>query len=116
MLFADAAVHHDPNPMEHVMNSYVWEITHGFSFSTWPFSKFTILMLIAAGIICAIYIPLAKHIQQGGIPRGTFWNFFESILEFIREQVAKPYISHHPDHYVPFLWTVFLFILTCNLL
>ena len=113
---AHAEAHHAPDPMQHVMNTYYWEITHSTKIDTWPVSKFTILMLLAAGIICAIYIPLAKHIQAGGIPRGTFWNLFESILEFIRDNVAKPYISHHADHYVPFLWTIFLFVLTCNLL
>jgi F-type H+-transporting ATPase subunit a len=118
MLFA-AAGHHDPKPMEHVMDTYHWELFPAYDISfhlPWPFTKFTILMLLAAGIICAIYIPLAKRIQSGEAPRGVFWNLFESVLEFIREQVAKPYISHHPDKYVPFLWTTFLFVLLCNLL
>jgi F-type H+-transporting ATPase subunit a len=119
LLFAAAeGHHHDPTAIEHVMNTFIWEIapTRSLEFSSWPFSKFTILMFVAAGIICAIYIPLAKHIQKGGIPRGTFWNLFESILSFIRDNVVKPYISHHPDKYVPLLWTMFLFILVCNLL
>ena len=118
LLFAATNGPHDPKPMEHVMDTYTWEIfpLYHIEFSTWPFSKFTVLMFLAAALICAIYIPLAKHIQQGGIPRGLFWNLFESILEFIRNNVAKPYISHHPDRYVPFLWTIFLFILVCNLL
>jgi F-type H+-transporting ATPase subunit a len=116
LLFAAAEAHHDPNAMDHVMNTDWWEITHTIGFSTYPVSKFTLLMLLAAAIICAIYIPLANHIQKGGIPRGTFWNLFESLLEFIRNNVVKPYISHHADNYVPFLWTIFLFILMCNLL
>src|ERR1700749_1841056 len=115
LLFASAEAH-NPNPLEHVMNTFFWEImpTRDVGFRTWPFSKFTILMMLAAAIICAIYIPLAKHIQKGGIPRGTCGNLFESVLEFIRNNVVKPYIHHNPDKYVPFLWTMFLFILVCN--
>jgi len=121
LLFADSAVRHEPDAMHHVMDTYEWEI---FSFNGWTIhlpeilhiSKFTLLMFMAAGLICLIYIPLAKNIQAGGAPKGVFWNFFESLLTFIRDNVAKPYIPHHTDHYVPFLWTMFLFVLTCNLL
>lgn len=79
-------------------------------------TKYMILMLIAAGIILAVFIPLAKRVQTGEPPKGAWWNCMESLLTFIRDQVAKPYIHHHADRYVPFLWTLFLFILVCNLL
>jgi F-type H+-transporting ATPase subunit a len=124
-LFAAAAAHHEPDAMHHVMDTSVWEI---FNFNHWVIdlekvfpetlhiTKFKLLMLLAAGLICLIYIPLAKKIQTGQPPRGTSWNLFESLLTFIRDNVAKPYIPHHTDHYVPFLWTIFLFVLVCNLL
>ena len=40
---------------------------------------------------------------------------------FIRDQVARPAIAHDPHHnheadkFLPFLWTMFFFVLTCNL-
>ena len=38
-------------------------------------------------------------------------------MTFIRDEVAKPNIGEHDaDRHVPFLWTLFLFILFCNLL
>jgi F-type H+-transporting ATPase subunit a len=56
-------------------------------------------------------------VQRGGVPRGPAANFFEVLLTFIRDQVAKPGIGEHDaDYYVPFLWTLFLFILFNNLL
>lgn len=116
VLFAESAVHHEPTPTHHVMDNTVWEFFLGKTVDLAPVTKFQILMAVAALILCAIYIPLAKKIQAGGPPRGTWWNFWESMLDFIREQVAKPYIPHHTDHYVPFLWTIFLFVLICNLL
>ncbi len=43
-------------------------------------------------------------------------NFVEAILLFIRDQIARPAIGgHDADHFVPLLWTMFLFILGLNL-
>jgi F-type H+-transporting ATPase subunit a len=79
-------------------------------------SKFLVLELLAAGLILLIYIPIARRARTGEPPRGPIWNTFESILTFLRDQVAKPNIGHDADKYVPFLWTTFLFILFSNLL
>ncbi len=43
-------------------------------------------------------------------------NFFEAILEFLRIEVFRPALKEHTDRFVPFLWTLFFFILFCNLL
>jgi F-type H+-transporting ATPase subunit a len=79
-------------------------------------SKFAILELVAAGLICAIFIPLCRYVARGEYPRGAWQNAFESVLTFIRDEVAKPNIGDNADRYVPFLWTIFLFVLFCNLL
>ncbi|HTK77245.1 MAG TPA: F0F1 ATP synthase subunit A [Gemmataceae bacterium] len=80
-------------------------------------TKFMVLELLAAVLAAAIFIPLCRRAARGELPKGPFWNAFESLLTFIREQVAKPCIGDHDaDHYVPFLWTMFIFILFCNLL
>jgi F-type H+-transporting ATPase subunit a len=154
---------HAHDPMEHVLDSPgKWTLfdtlfgglqiplldlrPYGIPFTL---TKFMVMELIAAGLILAIFIPLARRIAAGGSPHGAWWNFFETLLTFIRDQVAKPTLgashehhgehheAHHaeatphheaahaehgarpvPDHdkYVPFLWTVFLFILFCNLM
>jgi F-type H+-transporting ATPase subunit a len=98
--------------MEHVVDEEILKIS-GFK----TFTKYMILELIAAGIILAIYIPLANRARTGEVPRGWFHNLFEALLTFIRDDVAKPNLGEHEaDKYVPFLWTLFLFILVCNLL
>jgi F-type H+-transporting ATPase subunit a len=80
-------------------------------------TKYMILELLVAILIAAIYIPLARRSQNGELPKGARWNAFESLLTFIRDEVAKPSIGEHDaDTFVPYLWTVFLFILFCNLL
>ena len=104
-------------------------------------TKYMWLMLIAAVLTFVIYRGLARRVEHGDYPRGPFWNFFESLLTFIRDEVAKPNFpehahhehgtaehsdTHHPeeahhaghpaDRFVPLLWTLFIFILFCNLL
>jgi F-type H+-transporting ATPase subunit a len=112
MLFADA--------FKHVMDSNVWEFFESLHMELelpqGIISKYSILMVLAAALILLIYVPLGKKIQTGEAPKGVFWNLFESLLAFIRDNVAKPSIPGNYDKYVPYLWTVFLFILFCNLL
>jgi F0F1-type ATP synthase membrane subunit a len=40
----------------------------------------------------------------------------ESILEFLRIEVFRPALKEHTDRFLPFLWTLFFFILFCNML
>src|SRR4029077_14727166 len=102
----------------HVSDTNTWEIleTQGIAWHL-PFglSKYKILMVAAALLILAIYVPLARRSQNGAAPHGAWSNCWESILTFIRDQLAKPCIGHDADHYVHYLWTTFLFILFCNL-
>jgi F-type H+-transporting ATPase subunit a len=121
------------NPLEHVMDSGTWVLSEALGLEIplyqlrftlfnheFRFTKFMLFELIAALILVGIYVwpgRLAQRAQTGELPKGPFWNAFEGLLTFIRDQVAKPYIGEHDaDRYVPFLWTVFLFILVCNLL
>jgi F-type H+-transporting ATPase subunit a len=80
-------------------------------------TKFMVLELVAAGLVMLCYIPMARRARSGEPPRGFFWNTFECVLTFLRDKVAKPNIGEHDaDKYVPFLWTLFLFVLFNNLL
>lgn len=80
-------------------------------------TKYMVLELIAAALMLLIFIPLAWRMRHGGAPKGRFWNFFEAILVFIRNEVAQPAIGKKDaDRFLPFLWNVFFFVLFCNLL
>lgn len=106
------------NPFEHVQDGTHWEIFKNLGWEwhlPWGLTRFKVLMLAAAVLILLVYGPMAQKAQSGAPPRGRWWNSFESLLTFIRDQVAKPYLGHDADRYVPFLWTQFLFILFCNL-
>jgi F-type H+-transporting ATPase subunit a len=80
-------------------------------------TKFMVLELIAAVLAVVIFVPLCRKAASGTLPKGPFWNAFESLLTFIRNDVARPNLGEHDaDQYVPFLWTLFIFILFMNLL
>jgi F-type H+-transporting ATPase subunit a len=111
------------NPFEHVLDrngfplfeTLGWEI-HLPKIAGFQITKYMVLEVIAAALIVVIFVPLARRVSDGSLPRGPFWNAFESLLTFIRDIVAKPYLGHDTDRFLPFLWTMFLFILFCNLL
>ncbi len=99
-----------PQPFGSLRNLY--ESEHGFCLS-----KFMAIELFVAIVLTLVFVWLGRRMKAGGPPRGRVWNMFEVLLLFIRDQVARPAIGKHDaDRFVPLLWTVFLFILGCNLL
>jgi F-type H+-transporting ATPase subunit a len=121
------AAHADPRAMEHVMDSRdSWIFFHLFpgmheiplpKLFGFQITKYMILELIAAALILIIYLPLGRRAQSGVPVTGWKDNAFEVLLTFIRDEVARPSIGEHDaDRFVPFLWTMFLFILFNNLL
>lgn len=78
-----------------------------------PFTNH-MLMIGAASILLLIVIPLFARKPQL-IPHG-FYNVIETICIFLREDVARPFLKHRTDRYIGFLWTLFFFILTLNLM
>src|SRR5438270_13123211 len=73
------------------------------------------LMAVVAGVLMLLLFPALFKRADSGAPRGAK-NFFEAILEFLRVEVFRPALKEHTDRFVPFLWTLFFFILFCNLL
>lgn len=79
-------------------------------------TKFMWLELLAALLVAAFYIPMAWRLRSGELPVGWNTHAREVLLTFMRDEVAVPAIGHDADRYVPFIWTMFLFILFNNLL
>jgi F-type H+-transporting ATPase subunit a len=80
-------------------------------------TKFMVLELVGAVLILLFILPMARKTRGGGRPAGRLWNMFEALLVFLRDEVARPAIGKHDaDKFLPFLWTMFFFVLTCNLL
>ncbi len=80
-------------------------------------TKFMVLEVVAAVILVALGVILAQKLSGGRLARGRIWNALEAVLLFIRDEVARPAIGmHDADRFLPFLWTIFFFVLICNLL
>jgi F-type H+-transporting ATPase subunit a len=81
------------------------------------FTKFMALEVVVALVMCILFIGLAARIRGGDPPNGRIWNMLESFLVYLRDQVARPAIgSHDVDRFVPLVWSVFFFVLGCNLM
>lgn len=97
----------------HFPHHMVLELPKIFGFQI---TKFMVLELIAALLMCLLFIPLARRMRNGEAPKGRTWNLLEALLLFLRDQVARPSIGHDADRFLPFIWSIFFFVLFCNLL
>jgi F-type H+-transporting ATPase subunit a len=79
-------------------------------------TKFMVLEAGVAVILVVLLTAVASRVKRGGAPQGKLINLFESLVVFIRDEVARPAIGKHDaDRFLPFLLTMFTFVLTCNL-
>src|SRR5262245_54012860 len=92
------------------------EIPQPFQTFGFTITKFMVIEVVAALLIAVFFVGLAKALKGGAIPRGRFRNLLEAFLLYFRDYVARPCIGgHDADKFVPFLWTLFFFVLACNL-
>ena len=76
--------------------------------------------MFAITILLLLLIPMAGKYKRGigrtSAPRGLLMNMVETIVIYVRDEIAKPNLGAKTDRYLPYLLTVFFFILACNLL
>ncbi len=108
--------------LHHVQDTDVfdfWPIGHiklpalhlfGIDFSI---TKHLVMMWVAC-ILLVLLFKLALR-RPGPVPHGIT-NFFEAIVVFLRDEVILPAMGEAGKRYLPYLLTVFFFILFCNLL
>lgn len=75
---------------------------------------------LAMLLLLFVFIRLAARYAAGvgreTAPHGLVQNVFETLIVFVRDEIAKPNIGPDYRRYLPFLLTVFFFIWSCNLL
>ena len=155
------------DPFHHVRDTSTWELPgfvlqllgrdSQFVMPSW-LTKYMVLQVVAVVLAFAVFRGLATRVSGGRPVKGLWWNFWESLALFIRDEVVRPSIGiphHHDDHseeghehghsvntdhspndhavgavhaatdvalghpadkYLPFVWSVFFYILFCNLL
>ena len=47
---------------------------------------------------------------------GRFAQAIETLCEFIRDSVVRPNLGSHTDKYIGYVWSIFFFVLFCNVL
>ncbi len=122
---------HEHDPLDHVLDDGKWVFFENLfgepieialpkfyipGYGEFQVTRFMLLQLIAGAIVLAIFLPLSRRIRQGGAPKGKWWNLIEGMLTFVRDEIVKPNLHGDTDRYMPLLWTMFFFILVCNLL
>ncbi|HEX2967975.1 MAG TPA: F0F1 ATP synthase subunit A [Bacteroidales bacterium] len=80
-------------------------------------TKTVAAMICAALIGLILFISLARSYKKTGIshPKGI-QGFLEPVVLFIRDDIAVPNLGHKADKFVPYLLTVFTFIIINNVM
>ncbi|MBI4543992.1 MAG: F0F1 ATP synthase subunit A [Gemmatimonadetes bacterium] len=81
-------------------------------------TKHVVFMLLAALLVAGIMIWTARKTHAKGTeraPKGVA-NLIEAFVVYLRDEVALANIGHGGERFVPFVLTLFFFILFCNLL
>ncbi len=108
------------NPVAHVIDHPIVTALDG---KLWIVSNVTVMLVLAALVTLIILLPAAKRIATGSRnslddlrAQGPLANFVEVICVTLRDEIFKPLLGKETDTYMPVLWTLFWFILVCNLL
>jgi len=114
------------NPLEHVVQHPIKELPLDAGLLT-PEGVVTVMsdhiaMTILAGLVLCLLLPLAlrRSRKSGeGVDRLVTTGFagaIEGICEYLRKEVAEPTLGEHTDRFIKYVWSLFFFVLTINLL
>ncbi|MDX1629867.1 MAG: F0F1 ATP synthase subunit A, partial [Fulvivirga sp.] len=80
-------------------------------------TKNVAMLFLNAALLLIVFLAVARGYKknQGQAPKGI-QSFFEPIIIFIKDEVVKPNIGRGYEKYLPFLLTLFFFILFGNIL
>jgi F-type H+-transporting ATPase subunit a len=120
--------------LHHLADSQNWETPFGeVHFPRWApvhigplaldfsITKHVFFMMLAAILVVALLVwsgrdAKRKHEEGAGVgPKGAA-NVVEAIVLYVRDEVALKNVGPHGEKYVPYIVTVFFFILFCNFL
>ena len=114
------------NPLEHVVQHPLVTLDAPEVFPFTPHGEITILsdhivMLILAGVLLIFLLPRAVRRRRGTDETGsmvpTGWaTGIEWLCDALRKEVAEPALGQHTDRFIKYIWSVFFFVLTVNLL
>src|SRR5206468_3331005 len=80
-----------------------------------------IAMVALAGLLLIALVPMMVRRRKGRagvdamVPAGSA-NMLEAICEYLRKEVAEPVLHQYTDRFIKYIWSVFFFVLTVNIL
>jgi F-type H+-transporting ATPase subunit a len=123
----DASILAAGSILDHLEPRYAWHVPEGEVdlgvLNNWVMENMgfnpditthIVMMMFASLAVFLFLIPIARRYVE--VP-GGLRNFIEPILLFIREEMVYPNMGEKDGRkYLPYFWTLFFFILTCNLI
>ena len=121
----EAAPAHAESPLEHIVQHPLIERPANLGPLT-PNGVITIFsdqiaMIALAGVLLIAFVPMmlrrrrGKGDVEGLVPAGGA-NMLEAVCQYIRKEVAEPALHEHTDRFIKYIWSVFFFVLTVNIL
>ena len=113
------------SPLEHVVQHPLIEVPAHLGPLT-PDGKITIFsdqiaMIALAGLLLIALVPMLIKRRRGRagvdamVPAGSA-NMLEAVCDYLRKEVAQPVLHEHTDRFIKYIWSVFFFVLTVNIL
>ncbi len=89
----------------------------GSKYIDFSITKNVATLLLTSVIMLLVFIGVAKGYKKrpNAAPKGI-QSFFEPIIQFVRDDIAKPNLGKKTDKFLPYLLTVFFFIWIANML
>lgn len=107
------------DPLHHNYDYPILSLENGFAILT----NHMLMMIVVFGLMMWLLPRAARSIATGKtgtshdyVTKDTFAHLIEVLCVFFRNDVAKPVLGKNTDKFMPFIWTVFFFILFNNLL
>ena len=108
------------DPVAHVIN-HPWLVSED---GTWLWSSaqtnmvISALILVLGGLVIALAVMTGDESQghKRYITNSRFAHMIEVICGYLRESTVRPLLHERTNRFMPFLWTLFFFILINNLM
>ncbi len=106
-----------PNGIEYVLQDEKFNIKGGGMLYDISITKNVAALFVSVIVLFFVFFAVARGYKKnaGKAPSGI-QSFFEPIIMFIRDDIAKENIGHKYERFLPYLLTVFFFIWFNNLL
>jgi F-type H+-transporting ATPase subunit a len=113
------------SPLEHIVQHPLVERPAHLGLLT-PNGKITVFsdqiaMIALAGLLLVALVPMFVKRRRGRngvdamVASGPA-NMLEAVCEYLRKEVAEPVLHEHTDRFIKYIWSVFFFVLTVNIL